>query len=212
MKRMMASSRFATEVETPCFSLRWVSLAKKPKAAFSHGDDVGVKGHVQRGWRANQSRSLACLWVAWLSRIRWIAFPAGTSRLMAFQEVDELLMAVTLHVLRDDRAIKDIVRRRAAGVARRDISKGSLSIKLKQAGCSDGFLLSLLRQLARTQARRSPRRPRPWRSAGRLGCRRAPGRVARRFIPPARASRHQAPLRGLWPDETPVARQRDRCR
>jgi len=41
-----------------------------------------------------------------------------------------------------------ILRRRAAGVARRDTSRGSLSIKLKRAGWSDAFLLSLLNQLA----------------------------------------------------------------
>ena len=42
-----------------------------------------------------------------------------------------------------------ILRRRAAGVARRDTSKESLSIKLKRAGCSNAFLLSLLNQLAK---------------------------------------------------------------
>ncbi|MDP3959761.1 MAG: ISAs1 family transposase, partial [Pseudorhodobacter sp.] len=41
-----------------------------------------------------------------------------------------------------------ILRRRALDLARRDTSKGSLSIKLKQAGWSDAFLLSLLSQLA----------------------------------------------------------------
>ena len=41
-----------------------------------------------------------------------------------------------------------VLRRRAAGVARRDTSKGSRSIKLKRAGWSDAFLLSLLNQLA----------------------------------------------------------------
>ena len=40
-----------------------------------------------------------------------------------------------------------ILRRRALDVARRDDSKGSLSIKLKRAGWSDTFPLSLLRQL-----------------------------------------------------------------
>ena len=39
------------------------------------------------------------------------------------------------------------LRRRAAGVARRDTSKGSLSIKLKRAGWRDAFLISLLNQL-----------------------------------------------------------------
>ena len=41
-----------------------------------------------------------------------------------------------------------ILRRRALDLARRDTSKGSLSIKLKRAGWSDAFLLSLLKQLA----------------------------------------------------------------
>ena len=40
-----------------------------------------------------------------------------------------------------------ILRRRALDIARRDTSKGSLSIKLKRAGWSDAFLLSLLNQL-----------------------------------------------------------------
>jgi predicted transposase YbfD/YdcC len=43
-----------------------------------------------------------------------------------------------------------ILRRRALDLARRDTSKESLSIKLKRAGWSDAFLLSLLNQLART--------------------------------------------------------------
>ena len=41
-----------------------------------------------------------------------------------------------------------ILRRRALDLARRDTSKGSLSIKLKRAGWSDAFLLSLLKSLA----------------------------------------------------------------
>ena len=41
-----------------------------------------------------------------------------------------------------------ILRRRALNLARRDTSKGSLSIKPKRAGWSDAFLLKLLRQLA----------------------------------------------------------------
>ena len=40
-----------------------------------------------------------------------------------------------------------ILRRRALDLARSDTSKGSLSIKLKRAGWSDAFLLSLLNQL-----------------------------------------------------------------
>jgi predicted transposase YbfD/YdcC len=40
-----------------------------------------------------------------------------------------------------------ILRRRALDIARRDTSKGSLSIKLKRAGWDDAFLLNLLNQL-----------------------------------------------------------------
>ena len=43
-----------------------------------------------------------------------------------------------------------LLRRRAPDLARRDTSKGSLAIKLKQAGWSDAFLLSLLKQSAGT--------------------------------------------------------------
>ena len=43
-----------------------------------------------------------------------------------------------------------ILRRRAHDLARRDTSKGSLSIKLKRADCNDAFLLSLLNKLAVT--------------------------------------------------------------
>lgn len=43
------------EANTPRFSRRLVSLAKKPSTAFSHEDDVGVKWKVQRGWRSSQA-------------------------------------------------------------------------------------------------------------------------------------------------------------
>ena len=42
------------------------------------------------------------------------------------------------------------LRRRALDLARRDTSRGSLSIKLKRAGWNDAFLLSLLNQLTKT--------------------------------------------------------------
>jgi len=42
-----------------------------------------------------------------------------------------------------------ILRHRALDVARRDASKGSLSMKLKRVGWDDAFLLSLLNQLDR---------------------------------------------------------------
>jgi|SRR6056297_514257 len=45
----MAACRSTTEWNTPCLSLRRVSLAKKPSTALSQVDDVGVKWKVQRG-------------------------------------------------------------------------------------------------------------------------------------------------------------------
>jgi len=45
-------------------------------------------------------------------------------------------------------------RRRALDLARRDTSKGPLSIKLKRAGWSDAFLLFLINRLAGTQIKR----------------------------------------------------------
>ena len=43
MKRWIAACRSATELKAPYFSLRFVSLAKKPSTAFNHDADVGVK-------------------------------------------------------------------------------------------------------------------------------------------------------------------------
>jgi len=48
-----------------------------------------------------------------------------------------------VHLIRDA-----VIKRRRLDLARRDTSKGSLSIKLKRAGWSDAFLLSLLNSLA----------------------------------------------------------------
>ena len=106
-KRAMAVSRSWTDRKSPCFGRRLVSLAKmrrvrkrsggpfsrRKSTAFSQEFEVGVKGHVQRGWRASQSRTFACLWVASVSRRAWIALSAGMA-LDEVQEGDELLMAV----------------------------------------------------------------------------------------------------------------------
>ena len=63
MKLVMAVSSSLTDWKTPCFNLRRVSLAKKPSTALRHELDVGMKWKVQRGWRASQVLTLACLWV-----------------------------------------------------------------------------------------------------------------------------------------------------
>jgi hypothetical protein len=63
-KRLMAACRSTTDTNTPRFSLRLVSLAKKPSTALSQEHEVGVKWKVKRWWRSNQARTLGCLWAA----------------------------------------------------------------------------------------------------------------------------------------------------
>jgi hypothetical protein len=76
---LIAACRSTTPVKEPRRIRRRVSAEKKPSTAVSHEAEVGVKGHVQRGWRASQARTFGCLWVATLSRIAWIALPGGTA-------------------------------------------------------------------------------------------------------------------------------------
>jgi SecD/SecF fusion protein len=63
-KRLMAVCRATSEGKTPRLSRRLVSLAKKVSTALSQEHEVGVKGKIQRGWRASHCRTLACLWAA----------------------------------------------------------------------------------------------------------------------------------------------------
>src|ERR1700704_2798104 len=48
-KRLMAACKSTTDMKTPRFNRRFVSLAKKPSTALSQEAEVGVKGKVQRG-------------------------------------------------------------------------------------------------------------------------------------------------------------------
>ena len=57
----MVACRSTIEANTPRFSRRLVSLAKKPSTAFSHEDEVGVKWKVQRWWRSSQASDLGVL-------------------------------------------------------------------------------------------------------------------------------------------------------
>src|SRR6266851_2902590 len=60
-KRLMASSRSATDRNTPRLRRRFVSLAKKPSTALSHDAEVGVKWKVKRGCCASHLRTFGCL-------------------------------------------------------------------------------------------------------------------------------------------------------
>src|SRR3954462_6346044 len=59
-----AAWRSTTERNTPRFSRRLVSVAKKVSTALSQEHEVGVKWKVKRGWRASQASTLGCLWAA----------------------------------------------------------------------------------------------------------------------------------------------------
>lgn len=71
------------------------------------GAGCWVKWKVQRGWRSSQARTLSfcarrnCRVSHGLPVCRHLA-------LDAVEEADELLMAVALHVLRDDRAVQHV--------------------------------------------------------------------------------------------------------
>ncbi len=85
-----------------------MSLAKKPSAALSHEQGIGVKWKVQRGWRSSQARNLILL-------VRRVVVEDDVDILVrrglaldAVEEADELLMAVPLHVLHDARSVQHI--------------------------------------------------------------------------------------------------------
>src|SRR5450759_3060724 len=63
-KRLMAACKSTTDMQTPRFNRRLVSLAKQHSTALSQDADVGVKWKVQRGCRASHWRTFGCLWVA----------------------------------------------------------------------------------------------------------------------------------------------------
>ena len=56
----MAACRATIEWNTPRFSLRLVSLAKKPSTALIQEADVGVKWNVKRSCRPSHSMTLGC--------------------------------------------------------------------------------------------------------------------------------------------------------
>src|SRR6202158_715258 len=76
-KRLMAACKSTTDMKTPRFNRRCVSLAKKPSTALSQDAEVGVKWKVQRGCRRSHWRTFGCLWVAELATMGWAGFLGG---------------------------------------------------------------------------------------------------------------------------------------
>src|ERR1700685_215742 len=60
-KRLMAACKSTTDMKTPRFNRRFVSLAKKPSTALSQDAEAGVKWKVQRGCRRGHLRTFGCL-------------------------------------------------------------------------------------------------------------------------------------------------------
>ena len=117
-KRLMAAWRSTREWKIPCLSLRRVSLAKKPSTALSHEHEVGVKWKVEAAWMTVEPGADLVLLVR---RVIVEDHVDGLVRrhlaLDAVEEADELLMAVALHVLPDDRSIQNVERREQRGRA-----------------------------------------------------------------------------------------------
>ncbi len=57
----MTACKAAGEWNTPRFSRRLVSLAKKPSTAMTHDAEMSVKWNVKRGCRASHSTTFGCL-------------------------------------------------------------------------------------------------------------------------------------------------------
>ena len=68
------------------FEAALAEFGEEALTAFSHDVEVGVKWKVQRGWRVSHSRTLGCLWTAYLSRIACTSFPADTCASMALRK------------------------------------------------------------------------------------------------------------------------------
>src|SRR5256885_9393958 len=103
-KWLMASSRSATDRNTPRLRRRFVSLAKKPSTALSHDAEVGVKWKVQREPFAHFRVFVSGVVVN--DRIDHLSL--GKMRVDVIEETDELLMPVAFHVAADDGAVENV--------------------------------------------------------------------------------------------------------
>jgi hypothetical protein len=107
-KLLIAAWRSATERNTPRFSRRFVSMAKKPSTALSHDAEVGVKWNVQRGWLASQLAHLGMFVGSIIIDDGVDHFSNWRLSLDGIEEANEFLMAMALHVAADHRTVEDI--------------------------------------------------------------------------------------------------------
>src|SRR3974377_1380538 len=106
MKRSIAVSSSATDLNTPRLSRRLVSLAKKPSTALSQDAEVGVKWKGQR--EGETFVGLRVLLGGVIVDDRVDRLSPGDLRVDRVEEADEVLMAMMLHVAADDGSIEDV--------------------------------------------------------------------------------------------------------
>ena len=99
----MAACSSTIEANTPRFSRRLVSLAKKPSTAFSQEEEVGVKWKVQRWMAVQPGFDLRVLVRGVVVEHDVDQLAGGHVALDPIEEADELLVAVALHALPDHR-------------------------------------------------------------------------------------------------------------
>src|SRR5512138_2805539 len=125
-KRLMAALRSATDRKTPRMSRLLVSLAKKVSTALSQDAEVGVKWKVQRGCRGQPFTHFAMFMGSVVIDDGMDRLSLRHPRFDGVEEADELLMAVSFHVLPDDGAIEDIEGSKTASWCRAVFSHASL--------------------------------------------------------------------------------------
>src|SRR6266480_6364894 len=107
-KRLMASSRSATDRNTPRLRRRFVSLAKKPSTALSHDAEVGVKWIGPARMLREPFAYFRVLVSGVVVNDRVDRLSLGKVRVDVIEKAEELLMPVALHVATDDGAVENV--------------------------------------------------------------------------------------------------------
>ena len=113
----MASLSSRSDRNTPRLRLFFVSLAKKPSMALSQEADVGVKWKTNRRCFSSHSHDVGMLVGGIVVDDDMDRLFLGHSGLDDVQKPDELLMAMALHALANNLALKDNERREQGGDA-----------------------------------------------------------------------------------------------
>ena len=113
----MVACSSTIEANTPRFSRRLVSLAKKPSTALSHEDEVGVKWKVQRWMPFEPGVDLGVLVRGVVVEHDVDQLAGGHVALDPVEEADEFLVAVALHALPDHGAVEHVERGEQGGGA-----------------------------------------------------------------------------------------------